>query len=73
MECVSYGVVCDVFYCVDSEKVLNNKDDCQERKLCVELHILIVETCPRRFWNVCLFPLVYMCRYNYYMYFCIYS
>ena len=31
LECVSYGVVCDMFYCVDCEMALINEDDCQER------------------------------------------
>jgi len=48
LECVSNDVVCGVSYCVDNEKVFINEDECQERKL----HNLIVETRPRRFWNV---------------------
>lgn len=37
VECVSYGVVYGVSYCVGSEKALINKDDCQERELRVKL------------------------------------
>ena len=35
LECVSDGVVCGLFYHVDSEKALISEDDRQERELCV--------------------------------------
>jgi hypothetical protein len=37
LECVSYRVLCGVFYYVDSEKALINVDDCQERELRIGL------------------------------------
>jgi hypothetical protein len=55
LECVSYGVVCGIFHCVDSEKTLINEEDRQERELHVELRMLVVETHLGRFLNV-LFP-----------------
>ena len=51
LECVSYGFVCGVFYCVDNEKALIKVDDRQECELHVRLCKLIVETCPGRSWN----------------------
>jgi hypothetical protein len=51
LEYVSYDVVCGMFYCVDCEKALINKDDRQIHELLVELCILIVESHPERFWN----------------------
>ena len=44
LECVSYGIVCGMFYCVDNEKAMINEDDRQERELCVELRKLVVKT-----------------------------
>ena len=41
LECVSYGVVCGVFYCVESEKALISEDGC--RKLRIELRKLVFE------------------------------
>ena len=52
LECVSYGIVCGVFYCVDSDKALISEDDHQERELRVKLCRFVVKTCPGRFWNV---------------------
>jgi hypothetical protein len=63
LECVSYGVVCGMFYCVDSEKTLINEDDHKDRELC----ILVVETRPRRFWKK--IPLIYVQHSNYFMHF----
>ena len=51
LECVSYDVVCDVFYCVNNEKALISVNDRQDRKLHVRLCKLVVKTCPRHFWN----------------------
>ena len=51
LKCDSYDVVCGVFYCVDGEKALINKDEHQDRKLHVKLRILVVETRLGRFWN----------------------
>ena len=65
LECVSYDVVCGMFYCVDSEKVMINEDAPQDRELRVELRRLIVETHPGRYWNS--FPLIYACRSNHFM------
>jgi hypothetical protein len=45
LECVSYDVVCGMFYCVDSEKALINEDDRQER----ELRGLVDNTHPGHF------------------------
>lgn len=52
LECVSHGVVCGVFHCIDSEKVLISADDRQEREVHIGLRKLVVETHPERFWNV---------------------
>jgi len=52
LKCISYGVVCGMFYSVENEKVLISEDDHQKRKLHVELHKLVVETHLRRFLNV---------------------
>ena len=65
LECVSYDIVCGMFHCVDCEKALINKDDCQKCELGIELRKLIVETHPGCFWNF--FPLNYACRSNYFM------
>jgi hypothetical protein len=51
LECVSYDVVCGMFYYADNEKALINEDDRQDR----ELRKLVIETHPGRFWNF--FPL----------------
>lgn len=51
LECGSYGVVCAVFHCVDSEKAMINEDDHQER----ELRRLVIEARLGRFWNVFFF------------------
>jgi hypothetical protein len=51
LECVSYGVVCGMFYCVDIKKALINKDDSWVRELCVEQRKLVVETHLGRFWK----------------------
>jgi len=64
LECVSYGVVCAVFYCVDSEKTMINEDECQE----CELRKLVVETRLRQFWNV-LFFLIYAHHSDYFRHF----
>jgi hypothetical protein len=56
LECVSYGVVYGVSYCVGSEKALISEDDRQEHELRVKLCKLIVKTRPGRFLNV-FFPL----------------
>ena len=45
LKCVSYGIVCHMFYCVDGEKALIREDNSQER----ELHRLVVKTHSRRF------------------------
>ena len=45
LKCVSYGIVCGIFYCVDNEKAMIKEDDCHER----ELRKLIVETHLGRF------------------------
>jgi hypothetical protein len=50
LECISYGVVCGVSYCVDSENAMISEDDFQERELHVKLHKLIVN--HGHFWNV---------------------
>jgi hypothetical protein len=42
LECVSYGIMCDIFYCVDSEKVLISEDNRRERELHVQLCRLVV-------------------------------
>ena len=52
LECVSYGVVCGVFYYVDSEKALISTDNCQECQLRVGLRKIIVEMLLGHFWNV---------------------
>ena len=52
LECVSYGVVCGVFYYVDIEKALISTDNSQECKLRVRLHKLVVKMCLGHFWNV---------------------
>jgi hypothetical protein len=62
--CVSYELVCGVFYCVESGKAPISEDDSQERELRVELHKLVVETSPGRFWNF--FLLIYV-HSNYFM------
>ena len=43
LECVSYDIVCGVFYCVDNEKARINANDCHERKLRVGLRRLVIE------------------------------
>ena len=70
LECVSYGVVCGVSYCVDNEKALIIKDDCQECEMSVKLHILIIETHLGRFRKKN--SLLYACRSNYFICLCIY-
>ena len=67
LECVSYGIVRGMFYCVDSEKVLISEDNRRERELYVQLCRLVVETHPGRFLNV--FPLIYARCSNYFMIF----
>ena len=52
LECVSYGVVCGLFYCADNEKVLISEDNRQEQELCVQLCRLVIETHLRHFLNV---------------------
>ena len=42
MECVLYGIVCSMFYCVDNEKALISVDDSQERELHVGLCRLVL-------------------------------
>jgi hypothetical protein len=44
LECVSYELVCGVFYCVEGGKAPISEDDSQERELRVELRKLVVET-----------------------------
>ena len=51
MECVSYGVVCGVFYCVDSENAIFSEYDNLEHELRVKLFIVVVKTRLGRFWN----------------------
>jgi hypothetical protein len=67
VECVSYGVVCGMFYCGDSEKALINKDDHRDRELRVQLRRLVVETHLGHFFKS--FPLIYAHRSNYFMHF----
>ena len=57
LECVLYGVVCGMFYYVDNEKAMINKDDHQKHELHVELHRLVVETHLGHFWNFVFFNL----------------
>ena len=64
LECVSYGIVCGMFYCVVNEMALINEDECHER----ELRKLVVKTQPRSFWNV-IFSLICARYSNYFMYF----
>jgi hypothetical protein len=51
LQCVSYDVVCDMFYCVDSEEeALISKDDRQKQELCIHLRRLVfIETRPEHF------------------------
>jgi hypothetical protein len=69
LECVSYGVVCGMSYYAHNEKALINKKMIErKRELRVKLHNLIVETRPRRFWNICFpyfmnTPLIILCIY----------
>lgn len=63
LECVSHGVVCGVFHCIDSEKVLISVDDRQEREVHVGLRRLVVETHPGRF-QIFFFYLIYAHRSN---------
>ena len=44
LECLSCGVVCSMFYCVDFEEALINDDDRQKQELRVELRRLVIET-----------------------------
>ena len=67
LECVSYGVVCGLFYCADNEKVLISEDNRQEQELCVQLCRLVIETHLRHFLNV--FSLIYARCSNYFMHF----
>ena len=69
LECVSCGIVCGVFYCVDNDKALVSEDDHQERELCVKLCRFVVETRPGHLWNVCFFYLIYACRFDDFMHF----
>ena len=50
LERVSYGVVCGISYYVDTEKASISENDCQEHKLHMKLHKLILETCLWRFF-----------------------
>ena len=68
LKCVSYGIICGVLYCVDTEKALIGKDDRHERALHVELRRLVIETRPEGFWNF-LFSLIYARCSNYFMHF----
>ena len=66
LECVLYGVVCGMFYYVDNEKAMINKDDHQKRELLnctysLSRHILDI-------FGI-LFSLIYACRTNYFMHF----
>ena len=54
LKCVLCGIVCDVFYYVDTEKAIINEDNHQER----ELRKLVVETHHGHFKNV--FSLIYV-------------
>ena len=51
LECVSYDIVCGVFYYVDCERALINKDDYQNHELHIELRKLVVETHLGHFLN----------------------
>ena len=63
LKCVSYGVVCGMFYSVDSEKALISEDDHQELELRDKLHRFVVEARLGHFWNV-IFSLIYAhCTY----------
>ena len=64
LECVSYDVVCGMFYCDDCEKALINKVDRQECKLRVELCKPVIETHFGPFWEKN--PLIYARRSNFF-------
>jgi hypothetical protein len=62
LECVSYDVVCGMFYCIDIEEVLINEDDRHDCELCR----LVVEIHPTRFLDG-FSPKFYARHSNYFM------